>query len=626
MSAAHRSHRTGLFLLLLATLLLVAPGARAAGAGSPGPRAFDPLGALGTVPAQLVAPDGAADDWFGNSVAISGDTLFVGAYRDDVGDLVDRGSVYVYERVGDVWMLRQHLFAPEAEVVSEFGCWLDVDGDTALVGATYVAAGPSTSPGSAYVFARSGPGAEWFLQTKLVDPDDAADPSFGTAVVALSGGTALVGAPSDDVAGVDQGSVAVYVRSGASWTFQGRLIAADGEADDLFGIRVAISGDTALVAAQMDDVGSSVDQGSAYVFVRNGTTWSPQAKLVATDGEAGDRFGLGVELSGDTALVGCFGDDLGKGPEQGSAYVFTRSGTAWSQQARLVASDGAADDEFGVSLAVDDDAAVIGAWQHDVGVAADTGSAYVFTRSGGRWGQQHILAPAAPGDHFGREVTLAGDVLVVAAELATIAGHAYQGAVYIYHDAAAPVTTARVVPAPNAAGWNREPVTVELAAADDFMGVARIDVLLMGAPTWTTYTGALGFTGPGTYVTQYRAVDYAGRTEATKTLTVRLDMFRPTTEANRSVSVRRGGYASLRYRVMDGQPTCGKANVTLRIRRASGGPWVKIMRLGVKAANQVLSYRFRCRLKPARYRYFVYAEDIAGNVQSSIGRNTLRVR
>ena len=133
-----------------------------------------------------------------------------------------------------------------------------------------------------------------------------------------------------------------------------------------------------MVGACGDDVGANADQGSAYVFTRSGTTWSQQAKLTAADGAAGDWFGYSVAVSGDTAVVGAAGDDVGANADQGSAYVFARSGTTWTQQAQLTAADGAAGDCFGRSVAVSGDTAVVGASDDDVGANTDQGSAYVF--------------------------------------------------------------------------------------------------------------------------------------------------------------------------------------------------------------------------------------------------------
>ncbi len=161
-----------------------------------------------------------------------------------------------------------------------------------------------------------------------------------------------------------------------------KLTAADGAAGDLFGVRVALSGDTALIGARFDDDDvNGGDSGSAYVFTRSGTSWSQQAKLTAADGAAGDWFGYSVALSGDTALIGAhFNDNDVNGVDSGSAYVFTRSGTTWSQRAKLTAADGAAGDQFGGKVAISGDTALIGArLVDDVVKGVDSGSAYVFT-------------------------------------------------------------------------------------------------------------------------------------------------------------------------------------------------------------------------------------------------------
>jgi hypothetical protein len=156
------------------------------------------------------------------------------------------------------------------------------------------------------------------------------------------------------------------------------LTAADGAAWDQFGYSVAISGDTAVVGAVSDDVGGNAYQGSAYVFVRSGTTWSQQAKLTAAGGAAWDQFGISVAISGDTAVAGVIFDQVGANFHQGSACVFTRSGTTWGQQAMLTAADGAPEDCFGYSVAIAGETAVAGAYFDDVGTGIDRGSAYVF--------------------------------------------------------------------------------------------------------------------------------------------------------------------------------------------------------------------------------------------------------
>ena len=211
--------------------------------------------------------------------------------------------------------------------------------------------------------------------------DGAAGDLFGNSV-ALSGDTALVGMIGDDtLAGANAGSAYVFTRTGTQWSQQAKLTASDGAAGDRFGMSVALSGDTALVGASLDDTPAGVDAGSAYVFTRSGTAWSEQQRLNAGDGAASDEFGRSVALSGNTALVGAYFTDTPAGADAGSAYIFTRPGPLWSQQSKLTASDGAASDEFGYSVALSGTTALVGAYRDDSAVTGnlDLGSAYLYT-------------------------------------------------------------------------------------------------------------------------------------------------------------------------------------------------------------------------------------------------------
>ncbi len=369
---------------------------------------------------RLFASDGAMDNWFGTSVAISGDTIVVGA-----AGLASSGA-YVFVRTNGVWTQQASLTPLGGLESDRFGVSVAISGDTALVGAL----GHNDGDGAAYVFVRAG--STWSQQQKLNSEPTAGD-RFGVAV-ALSGDTALVGAFNDDVgASVDQGSARVFVRSGTTWTSQAQLLAPDGLAGDQFGSYVALVGDTALIGAPRDEVDSATNRGSAHVFVRSGVTWSHQAQLIASDGEAGDAFGR-VALSGDTAVIGAPNDDVGPNAVQGSAYVFVRSGAAWSEQAQLLAADGSAGDLFGFSVAIAGDRVVVGATDNDIGANTNQGSAYLFARTGTQWIQQPaLLAPDGTAmDELGGAVALAGDTLAVTAAFDTVAGVVRQGSGYVF--------------------------------------------------------------------------------------------------------------------------------------------------------------------------------------------------
>jgi hypothetical protein len=376
--------------------------------------------------------EGSFGDHFGTSIAISGDTLVVGAPDATVDSHAYQGSAYVFVRSGSTWELQQQLIAPDGLTQDYFGSSVAISGDTVVVGAYRAAINDFFDQGAAYVYQRSG--TTWELQQKLIDPAETQDNDWFGISVAIDGDTILVGEWFDDV-GINsgQGSVLAFTRSGEVWSLQTSFSSSDGEAGDRFGERVALSGDTALVGVMSDAIGSAIEQGSAYIFVRDGTTWSQQAKLIASDGAMNDTFGQSVSLFGDTALVGAPRDDNGENGNQGSAYVFTRSGSTWNEQAHLFASDGTENDRFGTSVALNGDKALIGAVL-DVTGKSIVGSAYVFTRDQSNWIEQDKLL-AADGDsldNFGNSAALSSATALVGNWIDTVDGNPEQGSVYIY--------------------------------------------------------------------------------------------------------------------------------------------------------------------------------------------------
>jgi hypothetical protein len=361
-------------------------------------------------PAKLLAADGDANDYFGRAVAVDGDTVVVGAPDDDDKG-TSSGSVYVFTRTGATWTQQAKLTAADGAANDYFGRAVAIDGDTLVVGA-HQDDDKGSASGSAYVFTRTG--GTWTQQAKLVPADGTAGDYFGFAV-AVDADTIVVGAHQDDDKGANSGSVYVFTRTGATWTQQAKLTATDGAASDFFGHAVAVDAGTIVVGAYWDDDKGDYS-GSAYVFTRTGGTWTQQAKLVPADGTADDWFGSSVAVDGDTVVVGAHLDD-DKGIDSGSVYVFVRTGATWTQQAKLTAADGAADDRFGWAVAVDADTIVVGAYgDDDKGI--DSGSVYVFTRTGGTWTQQaKLTAPdGAANDYFGRAVAVDAGTIVVGVE------------------------------------------------------------------------------------------------------------------------------------------------------------------------------------------------------------------
>jgi hypothetical protein len=353
---------------------------------------FTRSGGVWTQQAELAAADGAAGDEFGSSVSLSGDTALVGAplrdgSRDPFGNpgLRDTGAAYVFTRSGGVWTQQAELTAADGAAGDQFGAAVAVSGDAALVGApSRKSLAGGIVDGGAYVFSRSG--GSWAQQQQLIAANSAAYYFFGISV-ALTGDTALVGATKshDSLGAPGGGAVWVFVRPGTAppapaWVEQAKLTAANGAAGDEFGVSVAASGDTALVGAHRRDTSGMFQAGAAYVFVRAGGSWAQQAELTASDGAIGDLFGVSVSLAGDTALVGALYHDAGGKLDAGAAYVFERAGGSWTQQQMLAAADGVGGDEFGASVAVSADTALVGAPFHDIAGQLDVGAAYVFGR------------------------------------------------------------------------------------------------------------------------------------------------------------------------------------------------------------------------------------------------------
>jgi hypothetical protein len=261
---------------------------------------------------------------------------------------------------------------------------------------------------------------------------------FGWSVATFDN-TAVVGAPCDDDLFTNQGSAYVFVRNGETWSFLQRLNASDPMEGDLFGYSVAIYWNYIVVGAPYDDIGANIDQGSAYVFARGGNTWSQDEKLIAKDGAAGDRFGFSAALYLVTAVVGAPYDDISYKTDQGSAYTFVVEYGTWIPRQKLTADNGEANDRFGYSVAMDSyltDGIVVGAPFDDVGTNGDQGSAYIFEPSGGSWMQKQNLTAGDgyPGDRFGHSVAMNSFVLAVGAPFDDDDYTAYinQGSVYVF--------------------------------------------------------------------------------------------------------------------------------------------------------------------------------------------------
>ena len=381
----------------------------------------------------FLSSDGADHDHFGNSIAIVGDTAIIGAPYAGVSG---SGATYAFVRTGMSWAQQgPPLSASDGAKGYRFGEAVALSGNTAIIGAPYQKVGANLGQGAAYAFVRTG--TSWAQQgAQLLANDGVASDRFG-ASVAIDGDTAAVGMKSTN----GNAAVYVFVRSGATWTQQGSKLVADDGPGGSFGEAVALSGNTLVVGAPGKAVPPAGGVGGVYVFVRSGTTWSQQGpRLLASDFHGGDLLGNAISLSGDTLVVGAQQKTIGSNTAQGAAYVFTRSGTTWTQQGSpLLASDGAEGDWFGWSVGVAGDTAVVGAPNQTQGTASYQGAAYVFQRSGTTWAQAGSKLTAGAADtSFGWSVSISSNTIVTGAAWATVGQNVEQGTGYAFFRAGAP--------------------------------------------------------------------------------------------------------------------------------------------------------------------------------------------
>ncbi len=436
--------RQALCLLTLAALSLTI---NSCGGGNDSPQTSRQIVAQLVQQGYLKASNTGAGDWFGYSIALTGDTLAVGAPSEDSAS----GAVYVFTRTDGAWSQQAYLKASNAEADDVFGVSVALTGDTLAVGAPgedSAAIGvdddetdnSAVDSGAVYVFTRTN--GIWSRQAYLKASNTEANDEFGWSL-ALTGDTLAVGAPGEDSA---SGAVYVFTRTGSDWSQQAYVKASNTEANDGFGESVALTGNTLAVGAtgeasvatgvdgdETDN--SAVESGAVYVFTRMGSDWTQQAYVKASNAEASDWFGYSVALAGDTLAVGALfeasaatgingNQTSNSAPASGAAYVFTLTNGVWSQQAYVKASNPGGFDLFGSSIALTGNTLAVGAFEETSAdgnqtnnSAPESGAAYVFTRTGNVWSQQAYVKASNPGsfDLFGSSIALTENTLAVGA-------------------------------------------------------------------------------------------------------------------------------------------------------------------------------------------------------------------
>ena len=346
---------------------------------------------------ELDASTPTADSEFGECIAIDGDKLIVGSPIDG-GDAQFAGVAYVYAETPTGWVEEARLLPSDTRSGDQFGRSVAIEGDFAFVGADNALATGGFVNGAVYVFERQG--GTW-PEVARIEPADGAFGDGFAGSLAVSNGSLIVGAPG---ASSSTGKAYVFVGGGATWTEQAQLLPAGAGQS---GTVVDIDGDTALVTSPLNN-GS---RGAASVFTRTGTTWTEESSLFDSTPAAGERFGASGALCGDTAVVGSGAMD----GSVGAAVVFTRSGTAWSEEQKLQQSPPVFGSAFGNAVALEGDTVVVGV-PDDNALGSAQGAACVFERSGSIWDEtQAILPVSSPddGEQFGVAVALSGGRVAV---------------------------------------------------------------------------------------------------------------------------------------------------------------------------------------------------------------------
>jgi hypothetical protein len=382
---------------------------------------------------KLVADDGQTGDLYGYSVSVWGDAAVVGAFLSDPSGSQDSGAAYVHRRVDGVWNQEAKLVATDGLPDDRFGISAAISGDTVVIGANHASASGKQLSGLAYVFTRTG--TNWVQQARLEASDSGEFDRFGTSV-SVFGDLIVVGAPqATSGLKVQTGAAYVFQRNGAAWLEIAKLTAGDTAVDDWFGVTVANTGSTIVVGAFLSDQDQRIDSGAAYVFELQQGQWRETATLKSPSLASDDRFGSSVAISGESIVVGANRVDVpGRGTDAGAAYVFTRSNQGWTEQARLEASDGAAEDWFGTSVGISEETVVIGVNQGDFLVKRNLGVAYVYIRKGSEWLEQVKLVAddAVGGDRLGTSIAVHGDTALAGSLLAAHSEKRDVGAGYVF--------------------------------------------------------------------------------------------------------------------------------------------------------------------------------------------------
>ncbi|MFN0110096.1 MAG: BACON domain-containing protein [Blastocatellia bacterium] len=428
---------------------------------------------------RLSASASATNDLFGSSVAMEGNTIVVGASGQSNGT-ASSGAVYVFTKErGGYWNYQQTLRVNSSVQHPNFGHVVGISSNTIAVGSPESSTGTISAlpnvpgDGSVYLFAQVA--GRWQLVQTLQNSNQG---NFG-GTLTIAGGYLAVGARTDIVgANRDQGSVYVYRSTDTGWIFVQRLTSADGLTGDHFGTSVATDGTTLAIGANDHDIGAAANQGAVYIYSRSGTSFGFQQKLISADGALGDWFGLSVGLSGDTLAVGAPRVNIGATADKGAVYVYTRSGSIWLQQgSRLIHAAGGVEDYLGASVAIEGNVLIAGASGGGSNTRTLPCYAAVFSRTNSAWSADSVITSPGTNNNnsFGRALSLKGNSLLIGAAFGNVGLLQSAGSVYSY--------TAPIIPC----AFSITPTSQSFTATG---GSGAVNVTTNAACDWTALSNA----------------------------------------------------------------------------------------------------------------------------------------
>jgi len=389
----------------------------------------------------LTADDPMRGAEFGRSIAIDGDCVVVGSAEASDEVSYGPGTAYVFRRIGGTYVLEATLTAPDRTDGAQFGRAVAVKGNVIVVGARFASSGNGEDgevvekAGAAYIYRKKD--GSWLFEQKVTAGDYASEEdNFGRAV-ALDNDLLVVTARKEDVSVVNDGAAYVFRHSGGTWVAEAKLTADDSTDEARFGQSVAVRGNFIVVGARDANTPVKDGAGAVYLFSSSDGPWKQFAKIHASDGAKGDQFAFNVAIEGNMIAVGARRADRDNNADpndnSGAVYLYQLRGEDWLEVDKLISSDAKKGDELGHSVAMSGDFIAAGARRADIDGKKDQGAVYLFKRSDNAWTEEAKITASdgAAGDEFAHSLSAHGNMIAVGANIADRT-EADQGAAYIY--------------------------------------------------------------------------------------------------------------------------------------------------------------------------------------------------